>query len=71
MKAITFNEYLEEYFASDYTWCDDNMPDAYWDWVSNLSDEELQDKFDLYINSEYVIWKERQKYINFIKNLIS
>jgi hypothetical protein len=37
----TFEEYLREIHAEDYSGTDDDMPDAYEDWVSNLDAQEM------------------------------
>lgn len=71
MKAITFREYLEEEFAQDYTWCDDNMPEACEEWLKKLDVLDLEDRFDTFIRWDYVLWTEREKYDNFILNLLN
>jgi hypothetical protein len=70
IKTMTFLAYLEEGFASDYIGCDDDMVDAFYDWISDIDDDELQSKFELYIDSNYVPSNIREKYINFIRDLI-
>jgi hypothetical protein len=47
----TFRDYLSGYFALDYTGTDDNMPDAFDEWVRTRLEEELADHFLNYIDS--------------------
>ena len=48
MKKLTFEDFLMEKHGEDYRGTDDNMPDAFNDWVDNLSIEEWFSLGDLY-----------------------
>lgn len=41
MKQDLFEEYLKSRFANDYQGTDDDMPDAFDTWISELSNEDL------------------------------
>lgn len=40
-EARIFNSYLSYIHAQDYTGLDDDMPDRFDEWLSELSDEEM------------------------------
>ncbi len=40
-EARIFNSYLSYMHAQDYTGLDDNMPDAFDEWLSELTDDEM------------------------------
>lgn len=42
-----FMEHLRMKHAADYTWTDDDMPDAFEDWYASL---DLQEEFDSFLN---------------------
>lgn len=42
-EARIFNSYLSYQHALGYRWLDDNMPDAFDDWLSELTDYEITD----------------------------
>lgn len=50
-EARIFNSYLSYQHAQDYQWRDDDMPDAFDEWLSELTDEET---------TEYLWWFLRQ-----------
>lgn len=50
-EARIFNDYLSYQHAQDYQWRDDDMPDAFNEWLSELTDEEM---------TEYLWWFLRQ-----------
>lgn len=39
--ARIFNSYLSYIHAQNYRWLDDNMPDAFDEWLSELTDDEI------------------------------
>lgn len=43
MKYQPFEDYLQEQHAENYTGTDDDMPDAFEAWVSNLDVSEVMD----------------------------
>jgi len=40
-EARIFNSYLSYIHAQNYRWLDDNMPDAFDEWLSELTDDEI------------------------------
>ncbi len=48
MKKLTFEDFLMEQHGKDYVGTDDMMPDAYNDWIVNLSFDEWITLGDLY-----------------------
>ena len=49
----TFEDYLKEVHGKSYMGLDDDMPDAYQDWVSNLDQDEIIDIADKYAKLSY------------------
>jgi len=41
-KMKTFEDYLKEIHAQDYHGTDDDMPDAFEEWASELDDEQVE-----------------------------
>ncbi len=56
----TFMDYIESEFCSDYTWTDDNMPDAFDDYLAELGDDEIVNRFHAFMEKypEKVVAKE-------------
>lgn len=44
-----FEKYLMEKHGEDYEWLDDDMPDAFDDWLIDMEPEELKKYFDCYL----------------------
>lgn len=40
-EARIFNSYLSYIHGQDYTWIDDNMSDAFNEWLSEITDEDM------------------------------
>lgn len=40
-EARIFNSYLSYIHAQDYTWIDDNMPDAFDEWLAEIDDDTM------------------------------
>jgi len=40
-EARIFNSYLSYIHGQDYTWTDDNMPDAFDEWLSEVDDDTM------------------------------
>lgn len=70
MQSKTFIEYEENKFAKDYCWCDDNMPDAFDEWLANRDEEDLVSDFEEAISNEILDIHEYNKYKQFIISLI-
>jgi len=47
-----FEDYLKDVHAKNYTGTDDNMPDAFDNWLSNLDGQEYIDYADEYAAKE-------------------
>lgn len=69
MKTITFEEYLQEAHAQDYTWTDDLMPDDFQRYLEDLDNETLQDYFEIYIHWDYAREDIKKCYLDFILSL--
>lgn len=46
MRKLLFEEFLQEKFNKQYNWSDDNAPDAFDNWLCNLTDDEYNDYKD-------------------------
>lgn len=53
MDKTSFREYLEEQHAKTYTGSDDDMPDAFEKWLSEL---ELEDWIN-FMEKQYLAWR--------------
>ena len=42
-RPVSFEEFLQEKHMEDYTGTDDDAPDAYEHWISNLDTQEVMD----------------------------
>lgn len=47
-KKITFEDYLKDVHAKDYTGTDDDMPDDFESWVGELDVQEVMDFAEIY-----------------------
>jgi hypothetical protein len=45
----SFRDFLQDLHAASYRRSDDNMPDAFDEWYEDMTDEELVENFELYI----------------------
>lgn len=48
MKKETFEDFLKEQHGKDYIGCDDDMPDDFDSWVSELDSQEVMDFAELW-----------------------
>lgn len=69
-EARIFNSYLSYQHALSYRWLDDNMPDSFDEWLSELTDEEIADylcsflrQIDKRIPNGINWWSESQTFI--------
>jgi len=73
-EARIFNSYLSYIHAQNYTWLDDNMPDAFDEWLSEINDEEMTEylwgflrQIDRRVPKGINWWSEWQTFIPEIK----
>lgn len=58
---IDFEDFLQEKHAEDYYWLDDDMPDKYEEWLSNLDIDTLIMYADQYAQQCYKYWKAERR----------
>lgn len=64
--STTFLDILQDGHMRNYTWNDDDAPDAFASWLEDLDDEDIVDYFQYYIDRypSKVVAKELYNLIN-------